>query len=195
MKFFSLERPAFRWGDYGDILLHGMATRDESTGLLQLERVGTFVPPISFPGLPGIVVTAKLKSRLNNSKLTGFTFQPVITRHIVRLNWLEWNSESEEPAIYPDSGEPEDYVFALPHDTALAATLPELWELVPSKTASVERTEDKRSDFGVQLRLRHETWNGDDFFRTPEVLYDFVTERGKSWLENEVGEFVRFQEW
>lgn len=195
MKFFSLERPAFRWGDYGDILLHGMAARVESSGILQLERTGPFVPPISFPGLPVIVVTGALKSRLDESRLTGFSFQRVTAKHIVRLNWLDWDADCDEPSAYPESGEPEDYILALPHDGALASTLPKLWELVPSTTASVERIEDEDAAFGARLTLRHETWNGDDFFRTPEVLYDFVTERAKAWLHDEAGDFVSFQEW
>jgi hypothetical protein len=195
MKFFSLERPEFRWGDYGDILLHGMATRDESTGILRLERAGPFVPPISFPGLPGIVITGSLKSRFEESGLIGFSFQRVTAKHVVRLNWLDWDADSDEPATYPESGEPEDYILALPHDEAVASTLPELWELVPGTTASVERIEDENAEFGVRLRLRHETWNGDDFFRTPEVLYDFVSERAKAWLHDEAGDFVSFQEW
>jgi hypothetical protein len=195
MKFFSLERPAFRWGDYGDILLHGMAARGESSGLLELERAGPFVPPISFPGLPGILVTGHLKSRLEDSRLTGFTFQPVTKKRIVDLDWMEWGSGDEEPPFYPESGEPDDYIFALSHDDRVAFRMPELWELVLKTTANVERREDLNAEFGVHLRLRYETWNGDDFFRAPEVLYDFVTERAKTWLENEVAEFVSFRRW
>lgn len=195
MKFYSLERPRFRWGDYGDILLHGMAERDETSGLLLLERTGNFVPPISFPGLPGVVVTTDLRSRLQQSGFTGFSFQPVRKKHIVNLDWSCWDSNDDEPEVYPTSGEPEDYILDAKHDEALARKLTDLWELVPAMTAHLKRIEDPDAEYGVHLSLRHETWNGDDFFRTPEVLYEFVTEPAKVWLENEAEGFVDFKEW
>lgn len=195
MRFFSLERPEFRWGDYGDILLHGMAARDEQSGLLLLERTGNFVPPISFPGLPGIVVTNEFRSRLEQSGFTGIAFQPVIKRRIVDLDWLRWDSSLDEPAQLPDSGEPEDYLLPAKHDESLAQSMPDLWELVIGKTAHVLRIEDSNAEFGVRLSLLRDTWKGEDFFAVPEVLYEFVTESAKDWLEKEAANFVGFREW
>jgi hypothetical protein len=105
-SLFSLEMPVIPWGDYGDILFHGDAGRDQQSGLLKLSRTGVYVPPITFPGLPGIVVTDSFRSALETSKLTGFTFQPIIKHHIVDLDWSDW--KGDEPAFYPESGEPED---------------------------------------------------------------------------------------
>jgi hypothetical protein len=195
MKFYSLERPRFRWGDYGDILLHGMAARDEASGLLLLKRTGNSVPPISFPGLPGVVVTEGIRSLLVESGLTGFSFQPLVKHRIVDLDWPTWDPDAVEPAFYPESGEPEDYLLGKNHDEVLSGKMPELWELVPGTTAHVQRIEDTSADYGVRLSLRYETWNGDDFFRAPEVLYDFVTQRTRDWLENEAKGFVDFKEW
>ncbi len=193
MQFFSLERPVIAWGDYGDILHHGMASRDEQSGLLKLERAGTFAPPISFPGINDIVVTDLFRLALETSNLTGFSFRPVIKHHIVDLDWSKW--KSEEPNFYPESGEPEDYILEAQHSPETAEQMPEFWELVVKETAHVQRTEDPWADFGIALSLLKETWNGDDFFRAPEVGYTFVSVKAKLWLEKEAGELVSFEEW
>lgn len=193
MRFFSLERPNIPWGDYGDILHHGTAARDEQTGLLKLERTGPFIPPITFPGLPGTIVTESFRRSLEASKLTGFSFRPVTKFHIVDLDWSEW--KSEEPDFYPASGEPEDYIYMSKHSPQMAEEMSDLWELVIKDTAHVQRTEDPSAEFGVALSLLKETWNGDDFFRAPEVLYEFVSERAKLWLESHAENLVNFREW
>lgn len=185
--------PFIPWGDYGDILHHGDAWRDEQSGLLKLGRTGTFVPPISFPGLPGIVITDSFRAILETSKLTGFTFRPVIKHHIVDLNWSEW--KSDEPDFYPESGEPEDYIYEAQHSPKIAEEMPELWELVVEETAHVQRIEDLMAEYGVIVSLLKETWNGDDFFRAPEVGYTFVTDKAKLWLENHAENLVDFKEW
>lgn len=193
MKFFSLERPAVKWGDYGDILLHGMTLRDEQSGLLKLERTGVFAPPISFPGLNNVVVTDSFRAALASSGLTGFSFRPVIKHHIVELQWEKW--KSEEPDFYPESGEPEDYIYENNHSPDLAARMPGFWELVIAETAHVQRTEDPLAQYRVALSLIRESWNGDDFFRVPEVLYTFVSEKAKLWLEIQGDSFVEFRIW
>lgn len=193
MRFFSLERPFIAWGDYGDILHHGMVWRDEQTGLLKLERTGTFVPSITFPGINEIVVTDSFRAALETSNLTGFTFRPLIKHHIADLDWSDW--KSEEPNFYPESGEPEDYIYEAQHSPEIAEQMPKLWELVIEQTAHVQRTEDASADYGVALSLLKETWNGDDFFRAPEVGYTFVSKRATLWLEKHAENLVDFREW
>jgi hypothetical protein len=192
-SLFSLEIPFITWGDYGHELHHGMAGRDEQSELLKLERTGPFVPPISFPELPGIVVTDSFRATLETSKLTGFTFLPVIKHHIVDLDWSEW--KSDEPDLYPESGEPEDYILEAPHSPEIGEQMLELWELMVEETAHVQRIEDPTVEYGVILTLLKETWNGDDFFRAPEVGYTFVSEKAKLWLENYAKNLVEFKEW
>ena len=81
---YALDASRMPWGDYGCILLSGMTSHlERQNGLLQLERTGPFVPPISLPGIADIVVTNDFKHLLEGSGLTGFTFQPVIKKHIV----------------------------------------------------------------------------------------------------------------
>src|SRR5262249_14925382 len=51
------------WGDYGDILFHGMTAHlDRHDEMLQLERTGPYMPPITFPGIGDIVVTDAFKA-------------------------------------------------------------------------------------------------------------------------------------
>src|ERR1700722_270859 len=92
------------WGDYGHILMHGMTPGDRHQGLIQLERTGPSIAPITFPG-DGIVVTQAFQLALEQSGLTGFTFQPVIKRHIVDLDWEEGDITMDGPEEAPGKGE------------------------------------------------------------------------------------------
>ena len=137
---YALDASRMPWGDYGCILLSGMTSHlERQNGLLQLERTGPFVPPISLPGIADIVVTNDFKHLLEGSGLTGFTFQPVIKKHIVFLEWEKWDKKSEEPLEYPGTGEPEDYILERAHSPELAQQIGDLWELCLEECAEVER--------------------------------------------------------
>ena len=103
-----LAAPPHAWGDYGDILVHGMADAQEraADGALELERTGPFVPPITFPGIPAVVVSDPFRRQLEPSGLTGFTFRAVHKTRIVRLEWHSWDQQALEPLEFPESGEP-----------------------------------------------------------------------------------------
>jgi hypothetical protein len=191
MKFFRIQKTIGNWGDYSDILLHGMASRDSETGLLNLERTGPFVPPISFPTLESFSVTDSLRSEIERSLLSGITFRPITKKRIVNLNWQDWNLQAEEPEFYPKSGEPEDYILRRKHSPQVACQMPELWEAVIQEGAHVKRVEKKRR---LELFLLRDSWNGADIFRSPEVLYIFMTPKGKSWFELHVPEYMAFEE-
>ena len=106
--FYRLESPNVPWGDYGSILVHGMTSATaRDTGSPKLQRSGPFVPPISFPGLGCIVVTDAVRSHLQSSGLTGFSFVPVTKSVIVPIDWHEWDLLTDEPPFYPEDGEPE----------------------------------------------------------------------------------------
>jgi hypothetical protein len=53
------------WGDYGDMLQHGMAHR-RTDGRLALERTGPYVPPITMPGIGDVVVTSDTRKLLED---------------------------------------------------------------------------------------------------------------------------------
>jgi hypothetical protein len=181
------------WGDYGCILLSGMTSHlERQNGLLQLERTGPFVPPISLPGIADIVVTNDFKHLLEGSGLTGFTFQPVIKKHIVFLEWEKWDKKSEEPLEYPGTSEPEDYILERAHSPELAQQIGDLWELCLEECAEVERQQIGPQRWDVEIFVVQSSWNERDWFRARGVGYNYVSERAKHWLERTVPEWVSF---
>jgi hypothetical protein len=114
-KFFAIESRSMipgEWGDYGDILEHGMTAHlPRKNGSLQLERTGPYIAPITFPGLGDIVLTSTARAAVEGSGLTGFGFRPLLKSLIVELRWENWDLTASEPAEFPDSGEPEDYIL------------------------------------------------------------------------------------
>jgi hypothetical protein len=144
---FTLSAPKHRWGDFGDILVHGMTNHlPRENGSLQLERTGPFVPQIFFPGVSDVIVNDLVKLKLS-ALLPELLFRPVIKARIVQLNWHEWPATGEEPAVLPESGEPEDYVLAAPHSASLAEELGPLWEVVAVIDAEIQG-----SGGGIRLR-------------------------------------------
>jgi len=171
------------WGDYSDILVSGMTAHlGREDGMLQLERTGPFMPPITFPGIEEIVVTNQFRESLEHSGLTGFTFRPVVKKHIVLLEWEKWDRTADEPVIYPESGEPEDYVLEGSHSPEVARQLGEVWEVCLEEHAKFEP--------GGTLA----NWDGTDWFRVKGPAYNYVSERAKHWLEKVAPDWVTFRE-
>src|SRR5215831_13815583 len=116
--FIAEGRPVTKkdWGDYGHILQHGMtAHRKKVDDILQLERTGPYIPPITMPGIGDVVLTSAAKLLLESSGLSGCSFRPVSKVLIVELHWETWDWNAEEPEQFPESGEPEDYILGQPH--------------------------------------------------------------------------------
>jgi len=181
--FYLLPTNISDWGDYSDILISGMADRTQGhDGLLQLERTGPFVPPISFPGLGDVVITDTFRHLLEGSGLTGFTFRPVIKKHIVFLEWEKWGLTATEPEEYPESGEPEDYILSRPHSPEAATQTGDLWEVCLEEHAKHVPYQGLAN------------WDGTDWFRAKGVLHIYVSERAKRWLEETASRWVTFAE-
>jgi hypothetical protein len=193
-KFYYLDRKRRHpWGDYHDILMHGMSCHlGRDGGLIQLERTGPFVPPISFPGIGDIVVTDEFRRRLETSGLAGLRFAKVIKKLIVRSDWHTWDQTAGQPPQFPDSGEPEDYVLEQPHSTAAAQAMGELWELVLNPSARVYRA--KRICTREDIFLLPDSWQGEDLFKAQGVGSIYASEQAKDWLEEHVGDYVALQE-
>jgi hypothetical protein len=169
------------WGDYIDILIHGMADHLPRLGVsLQLERTGPFVPPISFPG--HVVVTDHVKRNLEQH-LPSLNFRPTIKTRIVRLDWHTWDTTTSDPPIWPESGEPEDYILAEPHDPLLAEELGDLWELCPDVDREIL---DKNSTF------QNSKYRGQHFVRATEYGWNFVSAELKAALEIVAPTWVSF---
>jgi len=181
--FYRLERPKAPWGDYGDMLLHGMTTfRARDTDSTKLKRSGPFVPPIFFPD-SDCIVTDTVKRELQSSGLTGFSFVPAIKSVIVPIAWHEWDLFSDAPAFYPEGGEPESYISEDAHSQELARKIPDLWRLVPDLGATEIRVPESTHYVpNLQIFIRATSWKGSDFFRADTTLYTYVSPHARHWL-------------
>lgn len=182
------------WGDYGDILQQGMGAHSEEVhGRMQLERTGPYIPPITFPGLGGFVMTSKARSMLELSGLNGYSFRQIDKKLIVELHWEEWDLSSSEPAFFPETGEPEDYILGQSHSPQAAAAMGDLWEVTVPRTVTVLRP-CRIVESYKELTIDSGTWNGDDIFASEDVGYTFFTERAQNWFFGHFGEYVDFEE-
>lgn len=181
------------WGDYGPILIGGMSCHlPRRDGLIQLERTGPFIPPMTMPGIGDIVATSSLKGELDASNLAQLTFAPVLKARIVEYHWEQWDRSSEKPAEYPETGEPEDYILARPHSPAIADRLGDLWEVLPPEDAEAETVRIGRGVW--EHTVDRSTWRGSHLFRPKGRRRPFVTEEAKAWLEDRSGEWLEFVE-
>ena len=196
MSIRILGKPRSPWGDYGDVLIHGMTSHLSRTvdGRLQLERTAPFVPPISFPGISDLVVTDECKRKLENSKLVGFSFRTVSKARIVESTWHNWDLNSESPAEYPESGEPEDYILMREHSPILESSIGEIWEVLLTESAKTERSvqEERRWDDPIYLLMN--SWTGADLFRASNVGYIYASEQAQKWFNETYPDYVRFSD-
>jgi hypothetical protein len=155
-------------------------------GLIQLERTGPYIPPISFPG--AVVVTNAFRQVLESSGLTGARFQPVIKKHIVRLDWHTWDWSARKPPEYPEGGEPEGYILDRPHSPETSTQLGDLWEFLAEEGATRARTEE------FEMFMLRNSWRGADFFRVGGARLTCITEKAKLWLDQHVAEHVHISE-
>ncbi len=183
MKYFYLEEPVAPWGDYGDILLNGMAG-EEDNGDICLQRVGPYIPPISFPS-GNIIVTDNLKDRILSRSFSGFTFREVIKTHIVDLDLLSWDMKSDGPEYYPESGEPEDFILEEPHSPEISRAMGLLWAIVVPRTAEVIRKAEivESKD---ELALVGSSTEGHDLVASEDVGYVFISGNLMEFLNAEV---------
>ncbi len=138
MTVFAVHKSRGPWGDYSDVLAHGMTAHlGRRDGLLQLERTGLFVPPVTLPGPGDLVVTDAARIELDHL-IANLAFRPVSKARIVRLEWHLWDLGADEPAWYPESGEPEGYVLDRLHDPGLAWEIGPLWELCPEIVPAIQ---------------------------------------------------------
>ncbi|WP_207421170.1 hypothetical protein [Desertivirga brevis] len=185
MKIYRLNNKQCPWGDYGSILVKGMTShldRDEE-GYLQLERTGPYVPPLIISGLWDLTVTDKIKNKIEQSQLKGFNFQRIIKKHIVELNWTEWDLNSDDPEFYPESGEPEDYILAFPHSDIISNRIGEIWEVKIPVVGSLNSA-------GVYVLERFDA----DIMMAENKGYILATEPAKIWIEKNVGDWIEFGE-
>jgi hypothetical protein len=184
-SYFRVKCAEAPWGDYGDILINGLADPRYDDGKLTslgLCRTGPFVPPITQP-FGQIVIVDDLRRELEGTEFTGFEFVKVDLAKGVRCDWDSWDQNADEPRRYPDSGEPEDYIVQGSHDAELLEEIPTLWAL------SVKSTKDLQVDGSSSFYSdRHP---GTDVAREHSVFW--ISEPLKAWLEERAGRWVEFE--
>jgi hypothetical protein len=185
-RFYRRRRPEPPWGDYGDILFHGMASRSKS-GELELERTGPFVPPISQPGRY-VVVTGEFLSQLRESELKGIEVGPVKKKRVPMIDWREWEPFGTQEMQYPAGNEPENYILRRKHSPETAVALGELWELRFRPGIQIGR------EGGYHLVLS--SWDGSDFVvaKDEHPIYNYVSQQARDWLTQNAPEWVAFEE-
>jgi hypothetical protein len=193
MEVFALRTSRGPWGDYGNILAHGMsARRSRVGGRIQLERTGPFVPPICLPGIGDVVVTNDARLELEHQGFTGLSFAPVDKCHIVRSDWHTWDRSASEPPIYPASRAPEDFILGEPHDEATSRAIGPLWEVV-----LVEHGQRSSEATSIHPRKPIFTLAFDTpppaFFHARGMRTIFVNGFARTWIEKCAGQFVWFE--
>jgi hypothetical protein len=179
------------WGDYGEILQNGMTMDSPRVGgRLALKRTGPYIPPITLPGL-SIVLTDAARTLLESSGLTGFSFLLVEKKLIVELHWETWDLSAEEPAGYPSSGDPEDYILGKPHSPTAAMAMGELWELVIPFSVEILRPAPIVSSY-KELTIDLRTWDGADVLRGRGYGGTLFSQRAQDWFTERWGQYVTF---
>jgi hypothetical protein len=180
---YAIDSSPAPWGDYGDVLRHGLVEVlegevDQTT--IVISRTGPFVPPIMFP-FGHIIVTDDLRQKLERANFTGLKFLPVEYGKVVRNDWHTWNTSAPDPEFYPD-GEPEDYIEAADHDADLVGNMPKLWAW------DVARTDDLQIQGTNNFRVdRHP---GSDVAKEYYIVW--VSDLLKSWLAESAGQWIKF---
>lgn len=191
---YALRRPPSPWGDYGNMLFHGMTMRlgrtSEPDGELQLERAGPAIPAITFPA-EGILVTDHLKIRMQDAGFVGVAFRKVELARIVKLDWETWDLAANDPRYYPDGGSPALYILNLEHSDAAAEQMGPIWELVITQNAKLRRIE---TDDDLSFEYILGTWQGNDMFRTSKNGLAYVSPRAMRWFREYFEDWVKFQD-
>ena len=162
MRYTIRKERDYPWGDYGSILTHGLAHRADD-GIIDLQRCGPFIPPISFP-FGCIIVDDRTKRLFESSDMTGYVFKPVRKSVIVNLDWRSWDLEADQPKYYPPDGEPESFVLGQPHCETTSAHMGDLWELSATPVGKVALIDDET------------TWTS-----SHEPNLDFITPNDTEW--------------
>ncbi|HEY3835111.1 MAG TPA: hypothetical protein VGL72_01000 [Bryobacteraceae bacterium] len=166
-------------------------------GVIQLERCGPFMPPITLPGVGDIVVPNSTRRQIELAGLTGITWQSVDKVRIVKSDWETWTTDEKLPPALPSGGEPENYILGQPHDPATAASMGELWEIVLDKWGTGIAEIISRRPRETRVKLSDGDKPMPDLFNADGIRYTFVSVRAREWLQQHCPEWVSFQtvEW
>jgi hypothetical protein len=183
MDFYQLIGKA-PWGDYGQILIHGMSERlappaelaaIEQRGLpmyhltLRVARTGPYVPSISQPDRSCLVVTASARNDLEAKYPETFRFKPVELGHVVWKEWHKWDLTATKPAEFPHEHEPENYILDEEYSRDAASRVPTLWEIVLPEGAFFETRRNEEEP--GQAYTGWTTWICKDSVQTHDLFF------------------------
>jgi len=188
MKFYIAENKKMPWGDYGEALCYGYLNEMTEDYIAQLdvpelERTGPYIPMLYIVNFTKLIAVEAIKNILCDGNIMGIkkVVEP-LKKHIVEIEWKEWDLNSENPLFFPSSGEPEDYIWEGAHDEKIAKNMPIVFCLEIEKNCSLEQISDiDDSDNYAELVLVGEP--SLDIFCPENRLYVIISERLKTVLE------------
>jgi hypothetical protein len=127
-------------------------------------------------------VTDGFRQQLLRERFSGLTFDAVEYSKVVRIAWEDWDTTAQDPAFYPATGEPEDYLRAGVHDERLRAAMPQLWAWNVAQTKDLQ-IQGSRT-------FRRELHPGTDVARDGFIVW--ISERMKLWLAQSAGKWLSF---
>ncbi len=133
IQYFTVRRAHTVWGDYSDILIHGLVDYDgnKQTGEDALMRADAWMPEMGLP-LGMWFVGERVKHAIENSKFRNFLGNRVHISKATKVGWRNWNLEADEPQKYPAQSEPENYILARKNDETTRLAVPPVWRLIPA---------------------------------------------------------------
>ncbi len=179
------------WGDYGHIVIHGMASSRAENGQLRLARTGPVMPPITFPSGGHTIVTDEMRRCMVAAGFRGVSYRPVIKEHIIEIHWEHWDWGRDEPGFYPPGGEPEFY-FNRAHSERASIPLGDLWELILVSGVDLEKVLDPHRRHSSSFKALRGSRNDADIFFGKMSSIRYCSVRAKLWFERHVPAWVRF---
>lgn len=191
MKYYQIKNKEMPWGDYGNSLLTGTLEGDDEK--LKLSRTGPYIPPIVQMSINDLVVTDELRTKIEASELTGFNFEEIKPVKIVRIDWRNWDFDSEEPEFYPESGEPEDYIEEGTNDPELLANSGDFWKLTFPNSVELELRQGGEWWQKIPV-INSDSWPNSNFAISDQILHNFIDQTAKDWLEQNCDGNLEFEE-
>ena len=178
-------------GDYARIRVSGMSLHlPRKEGMIRLERIAPFIPPMSLPG-SDVIVTAEFLKMISQSEFTNWTTKPVFKHLIVHC---EWDGNGEFAREY-EYAEPEDVILWEQHNADLADKLGDLFELVLPIGCNAESISSARPHC-MWKNVQYHSLSGGDLFcaQLPGGTVPMCSERFRSWIGSQpnVAKWVEF---
>ena len=188
---FYLLMPPYFWGAFSIVLVSGsFGDPMRVDGVLQLERTGPFMPPVTMPETGSLVLSADAADEVRR-QWPDSELLPVHKSKIVMIRWETWDRSNEDPFLIPCDGEPDSYILDGLHSEAASAGLGDLWEL--PLTEGADATFVKLGPGERDILIRSSTWNGADVFTVGRGII-VVSETGKKFFESVANEWLSFRE-